>query len=161
MLTIEATDPGTPDARSIVRSYLTEVATRWYRRPATEAEVDRALAEEPADDLVGVTGQFFVAKEDGRAVGCAGVRYRRGAAELTKVFTRPGSRGRGVGTRLLGAVERACRERGVDVVRLDTRAELVEACALYERHGFERVPAFNDEPYSDRWYRKHLDEPGS
>jgi hypothetical protein len=27
---------------------------------------------------------------------------------------------------------------------------------MYERNGFERVHAFNDEPYSDRWYSKTL-----
>lgn len=27
---------------------------------------------------------------------------------------------------------------------------------MYERNGFERITAFNDDPYSDRWYRKAL-----
>jgi len=55
-------------------------------------------------------------------------------------------------------VEQACRDRGVGTIRLDTRAELEEACALYERVGFVRVEPFNNEPYSDRWYVKSLDE---
>lgn len=61
-------------------------------------------------------------------------------------------------SRLLRAVEQACRERVVSTLRLDTRAALSEACAMYERNGFERVDAFNDEPYSDRWYSKTLAE---
>ena len=73
---------------------------------------------------------FFAAMEDGRVVGCAGVRYVDGLGELTKVFTMPGHRGRGVESRLLRAVEQTCNERGVDTLRLDTRAELREACAL-------------------------------
>ena len=55
------------------------------------------------------------------------------------------------------AVEQACRERAVGTLRLDTRAALEEACAMYERNGFERVDAFSDEPYSDRWYSKTLE----
>lgn len=49
-----------------------------------------------------------------------------------------------------------CRERGARIVRLDTRADLTEACALHERLGFARVDAFNDERYSDRWYAQAL-----
>ncbi len=76
-------------------------------------------------------------------------------AELTKVFSE--ARGRGVGRQLVSAVERACVELGIDVVRLDTRGELAEACALYERLGYRRVGPFNAEPYSDRWYAKQVD----
>lgn len=156
MLTIEIADPDEPAAQEVIRAYTTEVASRWYGRSATDDEVDRARADEPSDDLRGTTGAFFVAMEDGHAVGCAGVRYRSGVGELTKVFTRPAHRGRGVGTLLLDTVEAACRVRSIDVVRLDTRAELAEACALYERRGYGRVDPFNDEPYSDRWYEKRL-----
>jgi len=156
VLTIETTDPSAATAQDVLRAYTTEVASRWYGRTATEDEVVRALADEPSDDLRAPTGAFLVAVEDDRAVGCVGVRWRSGSAELTKVFTRPEHRGRGVATRLLDAAEGACRANGVDVVRLDTRAELAEACALYERRGYERVDPFNDEPYSDRWYAKQV-----
>jgi ribosomal protein S18 acetylase RimI-like enzyme len=54
-------------------------------------------------------------------------------------------------------VERACAELGIEVVRLDIRGELAEACALYERLGYRRLGLFNDEPYSDRWYAKQVD----
>lgn len=155
---VETVRPGSAVADRIVRAYLAEVAARWYRRPATGDEVDQALRDEPYDDLCGGTGAFFVVTSDGIAVACAGVRFVHGGAvaELTKVFTLPQARGRGAGTRLVRAVEEVCRARGIRVLRLDTRAELAEACALYERLGFDRVPAFNREPYSDRWYAKRL-----
>ncbi|WP_442786084.1 GNAT family N-acetyltransferase [Microbacterium sp. SL62] len=70
----------------------------------------------------------------------------------------PAHRGRGIGAQLLHAVEEACQERAITTLRLDTRAALAEACAMYERNGFGRVDAFNDEPYSDRWYSKTLAE---
>ena len=53
-------------------------------------------------------------------------------------------------------MEDFCRDRGTTSLRLDTRAELAEACALYERLGFVRVSPFNDDPYSDRWYAKRI-----
>ena len=156
MLTIETALPGEPVAVSILRLYLSEVASRWYGRPATANEVDRALQDEPADDLTGETGVLLLALDDGEPVACAGARFRGDVAELTKVFTRPDARGRGIGRRLVEAVERACVDRRIAVVQLDTREELAEAGALYERLGYRRVEAFNDEPYSDRWYRKDL-----
>lgn len=136
---------------------MVDVASRWHGRPATTAEVDRALRDEPYDNLEGTTGVLFAAIEDDRAIACVGVRYVDGIAELTKVFTLPGHRGRGIGSQLLRTAELACQARGITTIQLDTRAELHEACALYERIGFRRVDAFNDDPYSDRWYRKVID----
>lgn len=148
--------PGSMVSDAIVRAYLTEVASRWYGRAATSDEVDRALHEEPYDDLQGDSGVFVVASDGGAVVACVGVRFVDEVGELTKVFTLPEHRGRGVGSALLRHVEDVCRARGTTSLRLDTRAELAEACALYERLGFVRVAPFNDDPYSDRWYAKSL-----
>ncbi|WP_222122122.1 GNAT family N-acetyltransferase [Curtobacterium sp. 9128] len=156
MVTIASANPHDPLADRIVRAYMVDVASRWYGRPATAGEVDRALRDEPYDDLQGTSGVLFVAVDGDEPVGCAGVRFVDGVAELTKVFTLPAHRGRGVGSRLLCEVEGACRARSIGTLRLDTRAALAEACSLYERSGFERVEPFNDEPYSDRWYCKTL-----
>lgn len=156
MCAIETVTPGSPVAAAVVRTYLHEAASRWYGREATADEVERALADEPYDDLDGDTGLFLVVLEDGRAVACAGARTSGGVGELTKVFVLPSHRGRGLGSRLLRAVEGRCGERGVHVLRLDTRAELAEACAMYERAGYVRVAPFTDSPYSDRWYAKDL-----
>ena len=152
----ETERPGAGRADAIVRAYLTEVASRWYGRVATSAEVDRAMLDEPFDDLQGDSGLFVVASDGGTVVACAGVRFVGAVGELTKVFTLPERRGRGVGSALLRHVAEVCRERGTTSLRLDTRAELAEACALYERLGFVRVAQFNDDPYSDRWYAKVL-----
>ncbi|NTW39312.1 MAG: GNAT family N-acetyltransferase [Cellulomonadaceae bacterium] len=156
MLTIVTVEPGAREADGIVRAYMSDVASRYYGRPATSDEVQQAMLDEPYDDLAGASGTFVIASEDGHAIACAGARFGQGVADLTKVFTLPEFRGRGVGTLLLGHLELACRERGLRVLRLDTRSDLTEACALYERLGFARVEAFNQEPYSDRWYAKAL-----
>jgi GNAT superfamily N-acetyltransferase len=146
VITIETVAPDAAIAAQIVRDYMVEVASRWYRRPATNDEVDQALHDEPYDDLQGLTGMLLVAVEGGLPLGCAGVRFLGNVAELTKVFTLPSHRGRGIGSQLLRAVEEACSERGIGTLRLNTRAALAEACTMYERNGFERVDAFNDEP---------------
>lgn len=153
---VEIALPGAPASDVIVRAYMSDVASRYHGRPASKEEVDQALHDEPYDDLSGETGVFLIALEAGEPVACAGARFDGSAAELTKVFTLPAWRGRGVGTGLIARLEEIARARGLRTLRLDTRSDLVEACALYEHLGFLQVPAFNDEQYSDRWYAKDL-----
>lgn len=156
MQTIEVGIPGTADTDGIVRTYLIDVVSRYHGRPATDGERDTALADEPYDDLQGDTGILLLARDGGAVVACAGARFAEGHAELTKVFTLPDARGRGIARRLVLALEQAALERGLRSLRLDTRSDLVEACAMYESLGFRAVEAFNAAPYADRWYRKDL-----
>ncbi|WP_031090129.1 GNAT family N-acetyltransferase [Streptomyces sp. NRRL WC-3549] len=65
-------------------------------------------------------------------------------------------RSTGGGGLLLAAVEREARALGVTRIRLDTRHDLVEARALYARHGYAEVPAFNQGPYAEHWFAKEL-----
>jgi GNAT superfamily N-acetyltransferase len=142
------------EATSLLRDYFTDVASRYYGRPATEAEVDAALAEDPSDDLA----CFLVGRYDGAPSGCAGLRLiGPGIAELTRMFVHARARRTGGGHALLAAAEDAARTLGARVVRLDTRHDLTEARALYAAHGYAEIPAYSSGPYADHWYEKHLD----
>nr|WP_245606419.1 GNAT family N-acetyltransferase [Streptomyces himastatinicus] len=155
-----------PVAVTLLREYMTDVADRYYRlhegRDATPEEIERALREMPSDDLAPPDGVLLVAHHDGDAAGCAGLRRREGrpgdarTAELKRVFLRPGKRGLGGGAALLAAVETAADELGVVRIVLDTRRDLVEARALYARHGYRDVPAFSEGPYAEVWMAKDL-----
>jgi len=156
---IRPSPPHDPDAVQLVHKYMTEVASRWYGRPAEDHEVARALSEEPATDLEDPTGCFAVAYVRGTPVGVGGVRFvDEHIAELTKVFTVPSVRGLGIGTAMLNHLERVAVAKGRRTIRLDTRSDLSEACQLYERRGYERVAPFNDAQYSDRWYLRRYGE---
>ncbi len=76
--------------------------------------------------------------------------------ELTRVYVRPSRRGTGGGARLLAAVEEAARSLGARRIVLDTRLDLVEARALYTRHGYREIPAYGNSPYAEVWYGKDL-----
>ncbi|MFE9692234.1 GNAT family N-acetyltransferase [Micromonospora sp. NPDC005806] len=154
--TTHPTHPATPDAAALLREYLAEMVRRWHRRPERPGEVDLALAESPSDDLVAPTGLLLLAYRDGALAGCAGLRWRPEWAELTRVYIRPAHRGAGGGAALLAAVEAHARAAGADRIRLDTRADLVEARALYARNGYAEIPAFNDDKYAQRWFEKLL-----
>ncbi|MFI8822753.1 GNAT family N-acetyltransferase [Streptomyces sp. NPDC053431] len=147
----------TPDATALRRDYYGDVAGRYWKRPATEAEIDEGLTDDGAELLTPPTGQFFVARHDGRAAGCGGVLMLDGErAELTRVFLRHDFRGKGGAGALLGHLEDAARELGARRMVLNTRLDLVEARALYTRHGYAEIPAYCSGPYMEIWYGKEL-----
>ncbi|SCF11420.1 Ribosomal protein S18 acetylase RimI [Micromonospora viridifaciens] len=154
--TVCLTPPDAPEAATLLREYMAEMVRRWHGRPERPAEVTEALAEMPSDDLARPTGLLVLAHRDGQLAGCAGLRWRPGWAELTRVYVRPAHRGAGGGAALLAAVEAHAGAGGADRIRLDTRADLVEARALYARHGYVEIPAFTEGPYAQHWFEKLL-----
>ncbi|MET7819465.1 GNAT family N-acetyltransferase [Micromonospora zamorensis] len=154
--TTSVSRPDQPDAVLLLREYMTEMVVRYHRRPALPGEVDEALAEMPGDDLTNASGLLLLAHHGTDLAGCAGLRWHSGWAELTRVFVRPAHRGAGGGAALLTAVEQYARAAGAQAIRLDTRADLVEARALYARHGYVEIPAYSHGPYAEHWFEKRL-----
>ncbi len=154
--TICVAPPDAPDAAALLHEYMAEMVRRWHGRPERPEEVTGALAEMPSDDLAPPTGLLLLARHGGLLAGCAGLRWRCDWAELTRVYVRPAHRRAGGGGALLAAVEAQARAAGADRIRLDTRADLVEARALYARHGYLEIHAFNDGPYAQHWFEKVL-----
>ncbi|TDQ53451.1 GNAT family N-acetyltransferase [Actinorugispora endophytica] len=149
--------PDHPDAAAVLRRYTADVAGRYYGRPATEEEVDAAIAGDPSDDLAPPDGLFLLARGRDGVAGCVGVRrVDAGTAELRRLFVSAEARGSGCGSALVAAAEQAARGLGAATIRLDTRRDLVEARSLYARRGYTEVPPFNDGPYADHWYAKRL-----
>ena len=42
------------------------------------------------------------------------------------------------------------------LLRLDTNSALPEAVAMYRKAGWTEIPRFNDDPYPDAFFEKHL-----
>jgi GNAT superfamily N-acetyltransferase len=115
------------------------------------------MIDEPSDDLVGDSGLFVVAYLGSTLVGCGGARFvSDDIAELTRVFVDARARGNGVGASVVEFVEGSVRQSRRKTMRLDTRADLVEARGLYSKLGYREVPAFNTEPYAEVWLEKRL-----
>ena len=72
------------------------------------------------------------------------------------MYVVPEYRGAGVAKRILEELERRARERGLQAVRLDTNARLVEANRMYREAGDVQIEGYNSNPRSDRWYEKPL-----
>ncbi len=88
---------------------------------------------------------YFVACIDEETVGGAGIYPSAGlpqdTCELVKMYLLPNARGKGLGRDLLGRCIRFAAENGYRHIYLETMPELYLAIALYEKFGFERLPA--------------------
>ena len=157
--TVEPVEPWSTAAAAILRLYLAEMISRYYGRPTDNAEIDRHLADgHGSDDLTPPTGLLLLARRHGEAVGCVGLRrLDMRTLELTRMFVRSDARGEGGAGNLLGAAESAARSLGADKLRLTTRADLVEARALYAKHGYAEIPSYGDDPLADYCFEKRLD----
>ena len=97
-----------------------------------------------ADDMV----LFLVAFESAgggfeTAIGCGGLRpLGETFGELKRMYVVPASRGSGVSTAILHALEVAARERGWDRLLLETGERQPDAIRFYEREGYTRIPNF-------------------
>jgi GNAT superfamily N-acetyltransferase len=161
-VTIETAAPDLPAAAEILREYLGEMISRYYGRPTDDAEITQHLsAGHGSDDLREPTGVLLLARgtdaDAQRPIGCVGLRRLDDQTrELTRMFVRPEAREAGVAALLLGAAEQRTRADGASVIRLSTRSDLVEARALYAKHGYQEVPRYRDDPLAEHWFEKKL-----
>jgi len=144
--------PMSADGRWCLSEYFRELGARFEGGFHHEKE---GLAD--AAEIAPPAGVFVLARLDGEAVGCGGLKcIDEVTGEIKRVWTAPKVRGMGVGRRMLRTLEAAARDRGLKVLRLDTNRALKEAHALYRKEGFREIARFNDNPYADYWFEKRL-----
>jgi putative acetyltransferase len=91
--------------------------------------------------------RFFVARQDGRAVGCGALRQdREGWGEVKRIYVHPAARGARVGVLLVERIEAAARSAGLTHLRLETGIHQPEALGLFRRAGFVERDPFADYP---------------
>ena len=92
-------------------------------------------------------GLLLLARLDGEAVGCIGVRRLEDrACEMKRLYVAPAGRGRGLGRELAKRAMAGARDMGYLVMRLDTLPSMAAAQALYHSLGFSDVPPYRDNP---------------
>ncbi len=149
---VTAESPDSADARVCLNAYFGELSARFEN--GFDAAADDSAR---VDDLTPPSGLFVIARLDGEAVGCGGLkRVDKATGEIKRVWTAPSARGLGVARRMLRALEAAAREAGIKTLRLDTNRALTEAHALYRSEGYREIARFNDNPYAHHWFAKPL-----
>lgn len=142
-----------PVARACLDRYFEELALRFPE--GFDRQTDDAAA---LGDYEPPAGVFLVAQISGQPVGCGALRScSPGVGEIKRMWVSREVRGRGVGRKLLEALEHAARARNFSAVRLDTHSALAEALQFYRTSGYREIPRFNDNPYAHHWFEKALD----
>ena len=141
-------------SRALFDEYMALVRARSGIRDFAPDE--RIFATE--DAFAGDDAAWIVAYVDGAPVGCGGLRTLAPATgEIKRMFVSAPARGRGLGRRLLRALEARAVAAGHARVRLLTTPMLNEACALYAAEGYAEVEHLrrDDDPV-EIWLEKAL-----
>jgi DNA-binding MarR family transcriptional regulator/predicted GNAT family N-acyltransferase len=152
LVVVAAEAPDSADARRCLDAYFGELAARF--EGGFDAAVDDSAR---VADMTPPSGLFVIARLDGDAIGCGGLKgVDKATGEIKRVWTAPSARGMGVARRVLRTLEAAAREASLKTLRLDTNRALSEAHALYRSEGYREVARFSDNPYADHWFEKPL-----
>ncbi len=108
---------GQPPTRASASAHISASLRRVSRAALTLARLIHA----DVDDMMPPSGLFVIARLDGDAIGCGGLkRVDKATGEIKRVWTAPPARGLGVARRMLRTLEAAAREKGLKTLRLDT-----------------------------------------
>lgn len=86
--------------------------------------------------------RFYIAYLRGEPVGCGGIAFFDGFAELKRMYVRQQARGQGVADAILDQLVAIARGAGYAEVKLETGNAQQAAIRFYERSGFTRCPIF-------------------
>jgi GNAT superfamily N-acetyltransferase len=148
-----AREPATGEAsRALFAEYMELVRARLGGGFVPTADI---FATEEDFDAPGAA--WLVAREEGRAVACGGVRpLTVDAGEIKRMFVTASARRRGHGRALLAELEGLAREAGCARVLVYTTEVLVEARALYRAEGYRAVGVDAFVGRIDLWLQKRL-----
>ena len=133
--------PDQPAAKRLIRALDAELEERYPEEGANHFRLD-------TDEVSGDRGVFLVAYLGDEPIACGAIRrLNEDDAEIKRMYVDPGTRGSGVGRRMLAELVSLGRGFGVKRIVLETGKRQVEALALYERAGFELIPRFGE--YAD------------
>jgi DNA-binding MarR family transcriptional regulator/GNAT superfamily N-acetyltransferase len=153
LVELRQVDPESQDAQRCLRAYVAELNRRAPERGFDPSKGATARPHEVRPPH----GAFVVAYLRGEAVGCGAVKHHPGGVtDIKRMWLAESARGLGLGRRLLEHLEQLAREHGATTAHIETGDVLPEAIALYRSAGYAEVPAFNEEPFADRWFAKPL-----
>ena len=147
---ITAEPPNTTDAITLISELEAHLGPLYPKTSRHGYSVEKLMEQGVA---------FFVTRHDGVLAGCGGIElFEAEYGEIKRMYVRPQFRGLGLAQLMLNHLAAYAQERDVHLLRLETGIYQKEAIALYERMGFQRIPAFGtykEDPLS-RFYEKHI-----
>ena len=84
-----------------------------------------------------------VAYENDIPIGCGAIKeYSPGIVEIKRMYTSPGSRGKGIASQILVELEKWAAELFFEKCILETGKRQTEAIALYKKNGYKLIPNY-------------------
>ena len=143
----ERTGPADPDAVALAKAMTDEGHLTYADRGLIRAQ--------ELSELLGPDDLVLVGRIDGEAVACGALRaLEPGIGEIKRMYVAPEHRGRGLGRRVLSALEAEATAMGFERLRLDTGDRQTAAIALYRSAGYRPIPAYTDT--ADLWFERDL-----
>jgi GNAT superfamily N-acetyltransferase len=125
--------PDSADACDLVAELETFLEPLYPQQSRHGYSVEKLIAQDVA---------FFVLRDNRVPASCGGVQlFGTEYGELKRMYVRDRFRGMGFGRLLLDHLASYALTRGVSLLRLETGIHQYAAIRLYERMGFQRIPA--------------------
>jgi GNAT superfamily N-acetyltransferase len=125
-------------SRDLIASLNAELSALYPEPGANHFQLD-------SEEIAHGRGTFLVVYRGERPVGCGALRLLDSeTAELKRMYVSPLVRGKGLGRRLLAALEAEARALGVRRLVLETGVRQAAALALYRTTGFQPIPLFGE-----------------
>ncbi|MBL9139102.1 MAG: GNAT family N-acetyltransferase [Verrucomicrobiales bacterium] len=138
LITLERADLTADASRQLIAALNAELSGAYSEPGANHFSLD------PSEVAPG-RGLFVVIRMDGRPVGCGALRLIDGqTGELKRMYVAPEARGRGLGRRLVEALETEARALGAKKLVLETGVRQTSALALYRATGFVPIPLYGE-----------------
>ena len=114
---------------------------------------DQELAGLPGD-YAPPSGRLLLAHVDGQPAGCVALhKYEADAAEMKRLYVRPGFRGHNLGRRLIDDLISQAQAIGYTSIRLDTVPSIMgKAVELYRAYGFREIAPYRPNPVEGALY---------
>jgi putative acetyltransferase len=85
----------------------------------------------------------IVAYENGIRMGCGAIKeYTPNNMEIKRMYTSPGSRGKGIATKVLTELEIWATELSCEKCIVETGKRQPEAIGLYKKNGYKLIPNY-------------------
>jgi len=131
---ITAEKPNTPEVQRLLAE-----RDAYFDRLYAGEDRQSGVVDVERDDLA-----FFSVRASSELIGCGALLRHDGYGELKRFYISDTHRGRGLGRRLLKAVEDHARGEGYRILRLETGILQPAAIALYRSAEFTDIGCFGD-----------------
>ena len=133
MITIIRTDSSNPDFIELVKQLDIDLAERDGKDNSFYAQFNK----------IDTIKHAVVLYEDGKPTGCGAIKeFSPNAMEVKRMYTLPGSRGKGIATKVLSDLEKWASELLYGKCVLETGKRQPEAIAVYQKNGYQIIPNY-------------------